>query len=332
MVLAITGALAGLVFGYVLARSNMCFHSAWRGLYERRYALAKAWALSIAIGTVGLALVFSFGPWNGLNRGLPFRPVDNIVGGIVFGIGLVVAATCASGLFYKLGSGMLGAAFGLVFWAFGEWVVVEWVSLPGPTVLRVGEDATLYGWLGISRWFLVIPIAVLIVTGLARSWRRAETNLPWWSWPAAGVALGVVLVVSWILAGAGDASFGASTVGAVSSFVAGDPNWWLIAFLAALIPGALAFAAFARTGWIRGEDAVRYLQLAAGGFLIGAGARLAGGCNLGHGMSGLSQLSIASIVTVPCMVAGVGAAWLVVRRIRAEPADWRPRVAPVSAG
>ena len=41
-----------------------------------------------------------------------------------------------------------------------------------------------------------------------------------------------------------------------------------------------------------------------GGILLVFGARLAGGCTSGHGLSGMASLSIASFVTVASMFAG----------------------------
>ena len=113
-------------------------------------------------------------------------------------------------------------------------------------------------------------------------------------------------MLGWVLAGAGDATFGPSTVGASASIEAGSPMWWLIAFLLGLVPGA--HLAARRTGdWRpRGETPVRYGQLAIGGFLLGAGGWIAGGCNLGHGLSGAAQLNVASWVAVAAMAVGVG--------------------------
>ncbi len=67
--------------------------------------------------------------------------------------------------------------------------------------------------------------------------------------------------------------------------------------------------------WLRGEEPVRYLQLAAGGLLLGAGGWIAGGCNLGHGLSGVAQLNVSSFVVVTAMVAGVWVARLGAGRI-----------------
>jgi uncharacterized protein len=42
----------------------------------------------------------------------------------------------------------------------------------------------------------------------------------------------------------------------------------------------------------------------AGGILLGLGARWAGGCTSGHGISGTLQLSVASWVAAACFFAG----------------------------
>lgn len=110
--LVIGGVLAGLVLGYVLQRGQLCFHSAFRGLLERRTATFKAWLLGAATAALGLALLDALGPW-AMSTALPLRPLNNIVGGLVFGIGMAVSASCVSGLFYKLGAGMAGALVGL---------------------------------------------------------------------------------------------------------------------------------------------------------------------------------------------------------------------------
>lgn len=33
----VTGALAGIALGYALQRSDLCFHSTFRGIWERRF-------------------------------------------------------------------------------------------------------------------------------------------------------------------------------------------------------------------------------------------------------------------------------------------------------
>lgn len=310
-----TGALAGLLMGYVLQRGQMCFHSAVGTSLDGRFLLARGWALGVALASVGLALLFLLPGTSELNQGLAFRPVANVAGGLIIGSGMVVATSCVSGLFYKLGSGMLGALVGLAGWATGE-LLARQLSVPGPTLLPGGEGATIPGLLGVPRLVVATLLLVVVVVAL---WRRPGRESPaqhWqWGWRRMGVGLGVAISAGWALAALGDSSFGPSSVGAVASVADGSPNYWLITFLLGVVAGGALSARTAGGFWLRGEEPVRYAQLAVGGLLLGAGGWIAGGCNLGHGLSGVAQLNVSSVVVVVAMVAGVWVTRLGRRRV-----------------
>ena len=300
------GAAAGLGIGYVLQRGQLCFHSMFSSALAGRTLLLRGWLLGVAVASVGLSLLYLTAWSRGLNTGLPFTPVSDIAGGLVIGAGMAVASSCASGLFYKLGSGMLGVLAGLAGWVAGE-LAVRHLHLPGPTVLPGGQAATFAGVTGVPRLALSV-LFLALVAGVLWRWRTTERPAHPWQWnaPRLGVALGLVTIAGWVLAKAGGSGFGPSTVGASASVASGSPNWWLIAFLLAIVAGA-AIAARTAGGWsLRGETPVRYARLAAGGFLLGAGGWIAGGCNLGHGLSGAAQLNVSSWVVVASMAAGVG--------------------------
>ncbi len=310
---AVTGAVAGIGLGYVLQRGQLCFHSAISSALERRWVLVRGWALGVALGSVGLALLFLLPGTDGLNRGLAFRPVANILGGLLIGAGMVVAQSCVSGLFYKLGSGMLGALAGLAGWAGGE-LLARQVSVPGATLLTGGQDATVPGVLGLPRLLVAIMVLGAVLVWLWRRPGRGDSRArAWqWGWRPLGLGLGAAVTAGWALAAAGGSSFGPSSVGAASSIADGSPNWWLVAFLLGIVGGATVAARTAGGFWVRGEQPVRYAQLVTGGVLLGAGGWIAGGCNLGHGLSGVAQLNVSSYVVVAAMVAGVALMRLVV--------------------
>ncbi|MDH5225006.1 MAG: YeeE/YedE family protein [Actinomycetota bacterium] len=325
-----TGIIAGCLLGFALQRSDLCFHSAFRGLWERRYDVVRGYALAVGVAAVGLSLIFALGPWDQLSRGLGFRPVQIVIGGLMIGVGMVVAASCTSGLFYKLGSGMVGAAVGLAGWAIGELAAKD-IRVPGPTVLGGGDEGTIPGVLGAPRLLVALVLLAGLVSLLWRGRRAGHTDPSreaWrWHWPAIGVGVGLATIAGWALAGAGGATFGPSTTGAVSSIVAGSPNEWQLSFLVAIVLGS-AIAARTHGGWwVRGETIKRLQGLFAGGLLLGAGAIIAGGCNLGHGLSGVAQLNVSSTVAVLAMIAGVGLARAVQRRI--APARPSPSEEPV---
>jgi uncharacterized membrane protein YedE/YeeE len=63
---------------------------------------------------------------------------------------------------------------------------------------------------------------------------------------------------------------------------------------------------------------IRIIVAVAGGILLGLGARWAGGCTSGHGISGSIQLSLASIITACCFfIGGIATALLIFRVIAA---------------
>ena len=72
-----------------------------------------------------------------------------------------------------------------------------------------------------------------------------------------------------------------------------------------LLPGAFIAGRQAGTFWARGETTGRYIQLALGGLLMGIGAAISGGCNLGHALVGVPLLSLGSITTTAAMLLGV---------------------------
>lgn len=301
------GAVAGTAMGCVLQRGQLCFHSMFDSAWQGRGELLRGWLLAVAVASVGLSALYLTQWSHGLNTGLSFRPIPDVVGGLVVGAGMVVASSCVSGLFYRLGSGMLGATVGLIGWSVGE-LSARRIHLGGPTVLPGGPRATFASVLGIPRLGLAGAFLLVVIAALWR-WRTTPTPVPaWrWRWPVLGAALGLVTVAGWVLARVGGASFGPSTVGASASIATGTPNWWLIAFLLSIILGAAIAARTTDAAQVRGEQPVRYLQLAIGGFLLGAGGWIAGGCNLGHGLSGVAQLNVSSWVVVLSMALGVGA-------------------------
>ena len=60
------------------------------------------------------------------------------------------------------------------------------------------------------------------------------------------------------------------------------------------------------------EFEVGKLVAVVGGAVMTFGARLAGGCTSGHGISGLATMGVASFVSVGAMFAGgIGLAWMI---------------------
>ncbi|OIR00204.1 hypothetical protein GALL_176620 [mine drainage metagenome] len=74
------------------------------------------------------------------------------------------------------------------------------------------------------------------------------------------------------------------------------PQGWRLAFLAGLVCASLAWAMFAP---VPGADySAPWPVVVIAGLLVGFGTRLGSGCASGHGVCGLSRLSLRSLVAV----------------------------------
>jgi hypothetical protein len=74
----------------------------------------------------------------------------------------------------------------------------------------------------------------------------------------------------------------------------GAPNFWQVAFVLGGIGGAALSAA--RSGTVGAVKGLHPLLAFGGGASLVFGSRCAGGCTSGHGISGFSLLSAASVV------------------------------------
>ena len=81
-------------------------------------------------------------------------------------------------------------------------------------------------------------------------------------------------------------------------------NYWQIVFLAGLILGGLGLVLFYPDSLVNTFEQ-KFWLVSLGGLLVGFGTRLGSGCTSGHGVCGVSRLSVRSIVaTLSFMAAG----------------------------
>lgn len=320
--------IAGGALGFVLARGEFCFHSTWRRLFQPQpeTSLVRAYIVLLLIST---PIVQIFRATGLIDPFIPqLAPGAAIIGGLLFGGGMVIARTCISGMFYKLGAGMLAMLVAITTWAIGD--IITWrgplsslrENLNADPVTATASDgseevATVTSWLGPVGIVLLIIAAVGLSAWVARDEAVAVPSHdtltgrgPKLRGAQLGVATAAVMTVAWLLVRwhGFDYTYGTSSVPSQlwDRFVnGGDISWWIPLALLSVAPGALVAAVVGNTLWVRGEEPRRYVELATGGLIMGVGAGMAGGCNLGHSMVGVPLLSLGSILTTAAIVAGV---------------------------
>ena len=171
--------LFGGCFGFVLQKSRFCFTASMRDpCITGSTSVTKAVLIAFAITTVGFTAI----KYNAFATGqtIPgqsyIMPVSfaTVAGGIVFGIGMVIAGGCASGTLMRVGEGFGMQMLSLVFFVIGSlWGAKDM----GWWNLNVIGDAPrvflpdVFGWLG------AVVIQLLIIACLyvaADLWERKK--------------------------------------------------------------------------------------------------------------------------------------------------------------
>ena len=133
---------------------------------------------------------------------------------------------------------------------------------------------------------------------------------------AAGVAVGLVLLATFVLTG-----HGLGAIGAYSRLVGrSQEDWTLYEMLGVALGGGLsaALSGRLRLAIARGPQATPVTRLAtaaAGGVVMGVGAKLAHGCTSGLALSGGAVLSVGAWVFIACAFAAGYAIMLVAKRL-----------------
>ncbi|WP_439236346.1 selenium metabolism membrane protein YedE/FdhT [Lonepinella koalarum] len=117
--------LFGLAFGLLIERAQICFTSAFRDLWVTgRAYMSKAIIYGMLIGTIG---VFSYVQL-GMNPKIMWAGPNAIIGGLLFGFGIVLAGGCETGWMYRAMEGQVH------FW----WVGIG--NVAGSTLLAYWWD------------------------------------------------------------------------------------------------------------------------------------------------------------------------------------------------
>lgn len=322
-------ALVGSGLGFVLFQATFGFAGSFRAALERRdFSGFRAQALALALTSCVFFPLLAGGELFGLPLTGFVAPigVSFLFGAVLFGIGMQIGGGCASGTLFALGGGnarlLMTLACFIVGSAVGAAHLGFWWTLP---VLPSGTAQDWLGWPAALALHLSVFAAVIVYApasdrlrgGLKGglngrlTWRRWLRE-PWpLAWGAAGLAL--LNIATLVLAGrpwgetAGFTLWGsklAAMIGfepAVWPYWQGDPGPLGRSVFSdvtsvmdfAIIAGAAAAAGLSGRFLFRaGGDGRAWLGAMLGGFLMGYGARLSDGCNIGAYFSALASGSL----------------------------------------
>ena len=328
----LTGLIIGIIFGFVMQRGRFCMNSAIRDTaLLQDYTLLKSVGVAILVEMVGFAIMSAAGIIT-INP-KPLFWGANLVGSFIFGVGMVIAGGCASGITYRVGEGMMGALAAVIGLATtGTLTAMGFLkpikdSLQTSTIIKTVDDTnlTLANVLGIPYWILALIIAIAagaIWYFMARKNEDedlvVDTSMPFfkrpWNWLVTGIGIGIVGIISFPISAAAGRNY-------PLGITAGWIQWvkvvilrvedqavnWIAAMVLGIVIGALIAALLSGEFKFRFPKWGMIGQAFLGGLIMGFGAVTSGGCNVTHILSGIHQLSIGSFVAAIAIALG---AWV----------------------
>ena len=325
----------GLALGFVLFHSRFGFTSAWRQLVAvRQGAALRAHMLMLAVACTLFAPILatqaSFGDLPAMPSLAPIG-VGLFAGSFLFGVGMQLGGSCASGTLFAIGSGQSAILLTLGGFIVGATVGAlhfPWWTNELPSREPVSFVDLTGGYLG--AWLLSLALMAAIVgltyavgrrgrvptldrapaaRGVARAVRGS-----WPLWAGALLLAGLNAVTLWVSGSPWGVTFafalwGSKLLDALGVDVLQWQFWqdpanlekWNAGILAektsvmdfGIIVGALVASAAAGAFVLHRKVPLRLaLGAVIGGVLMGYGARIAFGCNIGAYFGGIASFSL----------------------------------------
>ena len=333
------------VFGAIAQRTHFCTMGAVSDIVNMGdWTRMRMWIMAMGVAMIGFNAMVALG-WVQAGQSVSAGPrliwLSNLLGGLLFGFGMVLASGCGSKTLVRIGGGSLKSL--VVFFVLA---VAAYATLRGITaVARVatvdtvaltlssGQDlpSLLAAVTGASRGILALVLGGLIGLALIAfalfkpEGRSADALL-------AGLGLGAVIVAVWWVSGRlghltehpvtlEDVFLATNTQRMESlTFVAPMAYTvdWLILFsdkskvltigivtTFGVVLGSAAVALFNRSfrweGFGGTEDTANHVV---GAMLMGVGGVTAMGCTVGQGLSGISTLALGSFIALAGIISG----------------------------
>ena len=336
----------GLAFGVFARLGRFCLLRGLRqsvGL-DAHEAPGSAPALQTFALAVAVALLASQGlqlaGFVDLGQAQIVRPnfslLGVLLGGAIFGLGMVLANACGARSLVLLAGGNLRSLVAVVFLALGAQASSTGVLVPlrqwlqGLAPMAMGHATmqqylTSNGWSALATYTLTAIVPALLLAAYAL-YRPALRHSPK-QWLAA-LAIGLLVAVGWWISATVAVDPFDPTKLTSLSFISPLSETLLYvqvavgrefaaasAMIVGVLAGAFITALATRTArWEGFEGPAHLAKTAIGGWLMGFGGLLAAGCSIGQGLTGITTLAWATAPAVIGIVLGALGALKVLHR------------------
>lgn len=158
-----TGALFGLIFGFLLQKGGVGKYNVLMGqLLLQDWTVAKIMLSAIVVGMIGIFPMHHFAKVNLHIE--PTRIGANIIGGLIFGAGFGLMGYCPGTAVVALGQGSWDALFGMAGLIAGSWIFAELSGWTKRSIEKWGDlgKVLLPDLLPVRRGVFVVGFAVAL--------------------------------------------------------------------------------------------------------------------------------------------------------------------------
>lgn len=316
-----SGLVIGLLFGINGQWSGFCLNRALKeGWDSGAKQKAQSFALALVVSILGAQTLSAFEIVDlstSIYRGNGASWLFVILGGLMFGYGMMLANGCGARAVVLLGQGNLRSF--VVLLCLGISAYMTLTGLLGPLRLTLAQATFLpahgfFEFEATTRWLAIglLALALLVFVFWQGSIFSHKKDL------ASGLFVGLLITAGWWVTGwlgldefepAPSASLTfIAPVGETiqySMIATGMRLGFGVTVMVGVVLGSLVVAMLSKTFRLQGfstpNDMLRYMG---GGTLMGVGGALAMGCSIGQGLTGFSTLTYASMLAFAAILLG----------------------------
>ena len=320
---AIFGLITGIIFGVSAQRSRFCLRAAAVEFSQGKMGDKVAvWFLTFSTALVWVQAASLLGlmhPADARMMAVPGSWSGAIFGGLIFGVGMVLARGCSGRLLVLAATGNLRSLVsGLVFAVVAQMALTGWLSplrdyLASLWITKGGRNLDLLSAAHLPEWAgLVIGIAFAVLALIVSLKNYISPRRLIF-----GAGVGFAVAVGWVLTFTlsqvafepvqiESATFTGPSANTLMFFLDSNP---VLEFDIGLVPGVVigAFLAAVLTKEFRFqgfEDEANMRRALTGAAFMGFGGMLAGGCAIGAGVTGGSIFAGTAWLALFCMWIG----------------------------
>ena len=334
---ALWGFLVALVYGVIASKTEFCTRTAIRDwIYMDDKNMLRSWMLAIGIAIIGtqlLAAQASIDLKQSIYLTANFGWLGHLVGGLLFGVGMMLAGGCGQRVLVRFGNGNLRSLIVIVVFGLTAYMTLNGISallrinavevtnvnLSAHGVSNQSIVAILMAVTGLENESLLrgivaaaIGIGLVAYAFIDRRFRRSADNV------LSGVSVGLLVVAAWYITGVvGRDEFEpvrvesftfvapmAANLQYMMTWTESSINFG-IAVVFGVIAGSLLHAVVSGKFAIEAfESKNDMLEHIVGAVLTGFGGVLALGCTIGQGITGVSTLALGSFITLGAVIFG----------------------------